>query len=183
MYGSMRGDGSAKRFAALGGDNFRAQGSRLLRESLFCAPVKYSLCISRTMARIAPTAARLVPPRLQELSPPSCATTPQRSGAPRDGAHGAAARGGQSHYARPEPLPASQRNCKHHTHLHCPQRDTRRKGNGLDIDLTGGPGTATHRRRNATMIGSYGGRELGVVQMDLWVASGGVASRNRWDSA
>ena len=39
-----------------------------------------------------------------------------------------------------------------------------------------------HRRcteqRRATMVGCYGGRELGVVQMDLWLASGGVASRN-----
>ena len=39
-----------------------------------------------------------------------------------------------------------------------------------------------HRRRTeqrrAMMVGGYGGRELGVVQMDLWLASGGVASRN-----
>ena len=39
-----------------------------------------------------------------------------------------------------------------------------------------------HRRRTeqrrATRVGGYGGRELGVVQMDLWLASGGVASRN-----
>ena len=148
MYGPMHGDSSAKRFAAHGGDSFCAQGSRHLRENLFRAPVKYSLCISRTTATIAPTAARLVPPRLQEFSPPSCATTPQRSGAPRDGAHGAAAGGGQSCVlARPEPLLASQRNRKHHTHLHCPQRDSRRKGNVPDIDLTGGPGTAVHRTK------------------------------------
>ena len=33
-------------------------------------------------------------------------------------------------------------------------------------------------KRWASMVGGYGGRELGVVQMDFWLASGGVASRN-----